>query len=66
LCTGCACQLIIKDNDDDDDDDDDDDGPSLRLTRQTLEWTPSQFRKKRRRPRVAWKYRPKQLPRNWT
>jgi len=22
LCTGCACQLIIKDNDDDDDDDD--------------------------------------------
>jgi len=24
LCTGCACQLIIKDNDDDDYDDDDD------------------------------------------
>jgi len=23
LCTGCACQLIIKENDDDDDDDDD-------------------------------------------
>ena len=22
LCTGCACQLIIKENDDDDDDDD--------------------------------------------
>ena len=22
LCTGCACQLIIKGNDDDDDDDD--------------------------------------------
>ena len=21
LCTGCACQLIIKENDDDDDDD---------------------------------------------
>ena len=23
LCTGCACQLIIKENNDDDDDDDD-------------------------------------------